>query len=241
MSRERAVNAVPRGALALLLLALVAQGAWHALREPPQARAEDLPPPPPARVLEALSLGDPTALAKLLMLWLQAFDNQPGISIPFRDLDYARVEAWLDRILTLDPRGQYPLLAAARIYADVAVPAKQRQMLEFVYRKFPEDPTRRWRWLAHAAIMARHELKDPALALKYARAITDRARGPGVPFWARDLTIEVLEGMGEVQSARILVGGLLHDGQIQDPHERRFLLQRLKEMAARSVENSSQR
>jgi len=48
---------------------------------------------------ERVSLGEPIALAQWLTLYLQAFDNQPGVSIPFQDLDYPRVIRWLDTIL----------------------------------------------------------------------------------------------------------------------------------------------
>jgi hypothetical protein len=241
MSRERPLAHVPRLAWLLLCAGLALQIAWHALRPPPRAAAADLPAPPPADVLRVAGLGDPGALSRLLMLWLQAFDNQPGISVPFGDLDYVRVEGWLARILELDPRGQYPLLAASRLYAEVADEARQRQMLDFVYREFARDPGRRWPWLAHAAIVARHRLQDLPLALRYARAITERATGPQVPAWARDMTLIVLEDMGELEAARVLVGGLLASGRVTDPHEVRFLEERLRDLAARSDENSTGR
>jgi hypothetical protein len=164
------------------------------------------------------------------MLWLQAFDNQPGVSVPFAELDYGRVERWLERILALDPSGQYPLLAASRLYGEVAAPERQRRMFELVYREFLRDPDRRWPWLAHAAIMAQHRLRDLPLALRYAGAITDRATGPGVPAWARDMTVLVLERMGELDAARFLIGGLLDSGRVRDPHEIRFLDQKLREL-----------
>ncbi len=47
---------------------------------------------PSVPLLRATSLDEPIALSKMLMLYLQAFDNQPGISIPFREMDYDRVE-----------------------------------------------------------------------------------------------------------------------------------------------------
>ena len=59
--------------------------------------------PLPAAALRALSMGEPQAMAQFLTLFLQAFDNQPGISIPFRSLDYARVIVWLKTALALDP------------------------------------------------------------------------------------------------------------------------------------------
>ncbi|MGH8615637.1 MAG: hypothetical protein ACREYF_27365, partial [Gammaproteobacteria bacterium] len=162
------------------------------------------------------------------MFWLQAFDNQPGISIPFRELDYRQVIGWLERVLRLDERTQYPLLAASRVYAEVPVPTKQRQMLEFVYQQFLSDPNRRWPWMAHAAFVAKHRLKDLPLALKYARALTNYATGAKVPHWVQQMQIFVLEDMGEVESAKVLLGGLIESGTITDPHELRFLEERLQ-------------
>jgi hypothetical protein len=166
----------------------------------------------------------------MLTLYLQAFDNQPGVSIPFLQLDYARVENWLGRILQLDPAGQYPLLLAAQVYAQVPDEHKRRQMLEFVYRQFLADPNRRWPWLAHAVIMARHRLKDPALALRYAQALRIHATAPAVPGWARQMEIFLREDMGEHEAAKVLLGGLLAGGTVTDPHELAFLLERLKRL-----------
>lgn len=236
MATERALRVVPRPVLGLLLAAFLAQLAWHGWSQGPVARAQRLPPVPSVAVLRVTSLGDPVALAKVLMLWLQAFDDQPGVSIPFRDLDYARVIDWLGRILSLDPRGQYPLLAASRLYGDIPDPAKERQMFEFVYREFFKDPDRRWPWLAQAVLMARHRLHDPRLALKYARALREKATGPNVPDWAKQMQIFVLADMGEVQSAKVLLGGLLASGTIKDPHELAFLKGRLKQLEKRLAE-----
>lgn len=226
--RERSLQNVPLPVWLLLVAGLAMQITWHGSRSGPGARALDLPPAPSARAARVGALGEDVALARLLMLWLQAFDNQPGVSIPFRDLDYGRVQDWLTLILELDPRGQYPLLAASRVYAEVSDEGRQRQMLEFVYQQFMHDPDRRWPWLAHAALLAKHRLRDLPLALRYAKAITEHATGPDVPHWARDMTIIVLEDMGELESARVLVGGLLESGRITDKHELRFLHRKLE-------------
>ena len=232
-TRARSVRFVPVPVLVLLAAGLLAQIAWHGTRPPPTARASDLPAPPGAGALRLSALGDPVATAKMLMLWLQAHDNQPGVSIPFRNLDYAKVAAWLAGIIELDPRGQYPLLAASRIYASVNDEAKRRYILDFVYRKFLDDPNRRWPWLAHAAIVAKHRLEDLPLALKYARAITDHASGPEVPDWARDMSVVILEEMGELEAATLMAGYLLESGRVTAPHEKRYLMQKLEELERR--------
>src|SRR5262245_61541395 len=122
---ERAIAAVPRWVLGLLAAALLLQVTWQALQPRPVARAEALGTPPAPTVLRAGALGEPIALAQLVTLYLQAFDNQPGVSIPFLDLDYGRVTAWLGTILAVDPVGQYPLLMASQVYAQVPDPPKQ--------------------------------------------------------------------------------------------------------------------
>lgn len=227
---ERPIASVPRPVLIVFVVALCLQIAWQALQPGPSAKAEALGDPAAPAVLQPLALGEPIALAQVLTLYLQAFDNQPGVSIPFRDLDYTRVIAWLDAILGLDPIGQYPLLMAAQIYSQVPDPARQRQMCEFVRRQFERDPERRWRWLAHCAIMAKHRLRDVRLALAYADAITLRARRASG--WARQMRIFILEDLGEVEAATVLLGGLLASGEVTEPKEIHFLAERLERLKA---------
>ena len=174
--------------------------------------------------------GVQTCALPIFTLYLQAFDNQPGISIPFLDLDYSRVTAWLETILALDPIGQYPLLMASQIYAQVPDPARQRGMCEFVRQQFELDPNRRWRWLAHCAIMAKHRLHDTPLALAYADAIARQARHAS--YWARQMRIFLLEDLGELDAATILLGGLLASGEVTDPKELHFLTEKLEELKA---------
>ena len=233
-ARERPVADVPPAVRWLLAAALVLQIGWHGWQPDPLARARPIAPVSPAAALRIAALGDRAAFARLLMLRLQAHDSQPGVSVPFMDLDYGHVAGWLDAIIDLDPRADAPLLAAARLYGSVPDPERQRTMFELVYRRFLEAPDRRWPWLAHAAVMAKHRLSDPVLALRYARAVTEHATGPHVPAWVRDMSALIAADIGELESARIIIGGLLHSGRVTDPHEVRFLGARLEEIEARA-------
>jgi hypothetical protein len=159
---------------------------------------------------------------------LQAFDNQPGVSISFHQLNYPRLTKWLDTILELDPEGHYPMLVAARVYGSVRNPEKQRVMMEYVFNKFNQNPNKYWRWLAHVIITAKHELKDFDLALKYANALAEKATGENVPYWAKDMKIIVLEDMGQLEAAKILVGALISSNEITDIYELNFLTQKIE-------------
>ena len=233
MRDERSIRYVPPVTLVVLIAMLAAQVWLHVSQAPATAQPRPLPAPPRAELVAALGFGDRIVIAKLAMLWLQSFDNQPGISIPFAALDYTRLIRWLEVIVQVDARAQYPLLAASRIYAEVPDPARAGAMLDFVARAFLDDPDRRWPWLAHAVYVAKHRLHDPDRALRYATALATHATGPEVPGWARQMRIFVLEDMGELEAAKVLLGGLLDSGRITDPHELRFLSQRLAELEAR--------
>jgi len=225
--RERPVTVIPKSIIFLILISVSAQILWHHAQQNNQAVAKNLMNPPSASSLQLLSFGDPITLAKVLMLWLQAFDNQPGISIPFNDLDYNKVQRWLTSILLLDPRGQYPLKAAAHLYANVPNEAKQRQILDFIYQQYLLDPKNRWPWLAHAAIVAKHRTKDLSLALKFSQAIADETDSNAIPHWASQMNLVILEDMGEFETVQYLIGGLLKSGKINDPNEINFLNRRL--------------
>jgi len=210
---QRALQSVPGWIWAALLAGLAAQLGVQALR--------------------AASLGEPAALVRLAMLYLQAYDLGAGNALPYRRLDYARLVQWLRAILDTDPRSEYPLFAAARVYAEVDDPARCREMLAFVHQAFLEDPNRRWQWLAHAALLAKHRLQDLALARRYAADIARLTTDPSIPLWAKQMEIFILEDMNELEAARIMLGGLLATGGITDPQERRFLQGRLEELERR--------
>jgi hypothetical protein len=233
MRDERPLSHVSRPVLALLAAGLALQIGLHAAAPQPRATAPDLMPPPSTSLLRLASLGEPIALAKILMLQLQAFDWQSGSKVPYQNLDYERIEAWLARILELDPQGQYPLLAAARLYAEVPQEAKQRSMMDFIYRQYFSDPNRRWPWLAHATFLAKHRLQDMDLALKYAAALSKHTTAKDVPAWATTMEIFIREDLNELETARVMIGGLLASGRITDRGELNFLDGRLREIEER--------
>lgn len=234
-SSERAWTEAPRWSIGLFATILLAQILVRLYAPAPVASAVDLQDPPRNEVLTVAALGEPVALAYVLALKLQTYDNQPGISIPFSRLDYGKVKNWLSAMLALDPDTHYPMLMAAHLYAQVLNhPDKQRDMAEFVYQRFLESPNERWQWLAHVSIMAKHRLGDLRLAIRFADAIRDHVTKASVPAWARQMHIFLREDVGDVESARALLGGLLESGTVKDPHELRFLVEQFNRMDAES-------
>lgn len=231
---QRQIATLPIWVIAFIPIAILMQIGWHQLTSNSTATIKALPAPPASERLKVLSLGEPQLLSRLSQLWLQAYDNQPGISLSFNDLDYKLVNAWLDTALKLDTSTQYPLFAASHIYAQVKDPIKKRQITDFIRDKFVESPNTRWRWMANAVIVAKHELKDLTLAADYANELRRLATGSNVPHWAQQMEIFLLEDMGEYERAQLMLGALLSSGEITDKHESYFLTQRLNQLRAAS-------
>ncbi len=227
--RNRPIRAVPFYIITVLIVLLMAQVALGLQRQPPRAGVEPLPEVPALPYLQALSLGDPPFLSRLLVLWLQAHDYQQGISLSYKEVDYARLADWLEASLALDPGHDYPMLLASRVYATVDDPERQRLMLDFVAERFGERPAERWRWMAHAIYVARHRLGDERLALEYARLLANQTQSGQVPEWARQMHIFIMADMGQVEAAKVLLGALAESGELDDPAEKAYLLKRIEQ------------
>lgn len=231
---ERPLSAVPAWLWTALAATLAAQVAWHALLPLPRLDADDLPPAPRPGALRLASFGEAPAAARLALLYVQAFDLGGANQLPYQKLDYRRLSGWLDAALQLDPRSDYPLFLASRVYTEVRDPQRMRTMMDFVYRAFMADPDRRWPALAHCAILAKHRLRDLPLARTYAGAIARLTHSSTAAPWARQMEVFILEDMDELEAARILLGAMLEGGEIDDPAEARYLRQRLQELETRA-------
>ena len=216
------------------MVAIACQVGVRAASRPGATAAAELAPAPSPQVLRLASFGEPQTLARLAMLYLQAFDLGANNAVPYRELDYPRLIDWLRAILMLDPRSEYPLFSAARLYAEVPDPARCRLMLGFIHEPYLLDPNRRWPWLAHAALLAKHRLRDLPLARRYAADIDRHTTATDVPLWASQMEIFILEDMNEIEAARILLGGLLASGKVRDADEATFLRRKLEELEQRS-------
>ncbi len=231
-AKRKAQAPAPRVLWILLGLGLLVSTGLSTIRGKPVASAQALGLPPATLAARLLSLDEPIAFAKVLNLVTQAHDVQPGLSLTYGQLNYDQLTAWLDLSLALDPNGQYPLMAGARLYTqNSADRVRQRKMTDWVAARFLDDPVRRWQWMAHVAYVAKIQLKDQALAMKYAETLRYKTEHiPSVPAWARQLDIFLKIEMKDSDTAKFLIGGLLDSGQIKDPNELRFLAHTLKEL-----------
>ena len=232
VAKRKAQAPAPKALWAVLVLALALGATLSTLRGDPTSQTESLGTPPSASSARLFSIDEPVAFAKMLNLVVQSHDAQPGHSISYGQLDYAHLTAWLDLSLQLDPTGQYPLMAGARLYTQPSADeVRQRKMTDWVASRFVDDPARRWPWMGHIAYVAKTQFKDLDLAMRYAATLRQYTENiQSVPAWARQLEIFFKIEMKDSERAKVLIGLLLQSGQIKDENEIRFLAHTLKEL-----------
>ncbi|MBT5229651.1 MAG: hypothetical protein HOM11_05175 [Methylococcales bacterium] len=216
------------GLFAFSLFAQVATQQW--LIDSSQSQTKDFPPATDIRILKVIALGEKSTLSRLLMLWIQAFNNQPGVYLSFRELDYDRLTQWLDLCLQLDPKSRYPLMAATHLYASQPDPVRQKKMMKFIRQKFLQNPNRHWRWMVEIALIARHKMHNTTLALLFAKELSQKATGPDVPEWIHKLYPWLLADLGEHQQSLQFIQKLVQEGHITDKQELLFLQQKMTEL-----------
>jgi hypothetical protein len=198
---------------------------------PPAAPDVDyLDDPPSLAMIRATTLGEDVLAGYLVTLYVQNFDVHLGRATPLAAIDRASVIRWFDLATSLDPGTGYPLLLAARHFAETGTPAQRRIMLDWVYQRFEEQPNQRWPWLVHALFVARHVLNDYSLAERYAAALRTQVSDPKAPSWVGQMELLLRADRGQAEDAKAILGALIAAGEIRSPAELRFLEARLAPM-----------
>lgn len=218
----------------LLCACLAANVLFQRLNAPAWTDVGDLETPPRLELARAASLGEDTFAGYLGVLYLQNFNVSLGRATPVAAMDRSAVIRWLDLATDLDADSRYPLLLAARHFAETGTPEQRRAMFDWVYQRFQERPNERWPWLVHALFAARHVLHDDALAKVYAAALRTRVTDPKAPSWVAQMDLLLRADLGEAEDAQVILAGLIDAGQIRSPGELNFLESRIAAVQAPS-------
>jgi hypothetical protein len=235
---ERPMLSLPRPLLLAFLLLLLAQLGGHYFgQERLEARYRVLGEPFSTATYRGLAMGSEQLLSYLLAIRLQLHDNQVGKHFRYSLIDYSLLIEWLDRISDINPASEYPLLLASRVYTDTKDRKRLRLILDFIERRFDDDPQLHWRRLAEASVLARHRLDDLDLALGMARKLAQQPASVVMPRWARDFEFLLLTELNELESAIVIIQALLQTEAVDDPDERRFLQSNLSDLQQKLFES----
>ena len=227
---ERPILQLPRLLLLVFLVLLGIQTCYHHARKSGfESSYKVLAPPFDASIYRSIAMGSEQLLGYLLAVRLQLHDSQAGQHFVYSQIDYHVLVDWLEQISLVSPGTEYPMLLASRVYTTTRDQQRLRLILDFIQRRFDDDPQLHWRRLAEASVIAKHRLADLELALKLAEEIARQPAHLKIPPWARDIQFLLLADLNELESAIAIVQSLLQTNAVQDPDERRFLEGKLSE------------
>jgi hypothetical protein len=212
------VSRARRNSLILLAAALLLHAALALHHREQRADWPGVPPAPPVPVASALALGDSQLFYRAGALALQNMGDGGARVTPLADYDHARLAHWLDLLDRLDPKARYAPTLAAYYFGQTPDPDGLRRIVAYLSRVGARDLARNWRWLTHAAWLARHRLNDLPLALAVARNLTGLPADQ-VPLWARQMPAFLLAEVGEREAARDLMATILATDANLSPDE----------------------
>ncbi len=227
---ERPLLSVPWLILTGFILALALQIIVHQqIGRKNELEYKPLSRPYSEQTYKGLSMGSVQLLSYLLSMRLQLHDNQAGRHIRYGSINYDILVEWLDRIYRVNPRSEYPMFLASRVYSQTPDKEQIRKMLGLVDIIFATNPQLFWRNQAEATIIAKHRLGDLEFALDMAEKLFDQPGTIVMPPWARDIHFLLLAELNEYESTIAVINALLKSDAIEDPDEARFLREKLLE------------
>lgn len=187
-----------------------------------------IPPAPSENTAAGVTLGDRQFAYRSGALTLQNIGDTGGRTIPLKDLDYEKLGQWFHLLHSLDPVSNHiPLIAAyyfGGIQASEQTSEKIRIVIDYLANIGSSLEHNKWRWLAHAAFLARHKARDIDHALVLANKLS--ALDPAakvLPLWARHMPALLLSEMDQKDAARALLEAVLLTGTNLHPNEANFL------------------
>ncbi|MCP4983631.1 MAG: hypothetical protein GY935_24400 [Gammaproteobacteria bacterium] len=235
---ERPMLALPRPVLLGFVLLFAAQVFHHHLDQQRfESSYRPLGKPLGATTYRSLAMGSEQLLGYLLAIRLQLHDNQSGQHFRYDLIDYEVLIDWLDLITEISPGTEYPMLLASRVYTTTRDRQRLRLILDFIQRRFDDDPQLHWRRLAEASVIAKHNLGDLDLALSMAEKIAHQPANMEIPNWARDFQFLLLAELNELESAIAIIEALLQTEAVNDPDERHFLEGKLSDFQQKLFES----
>lgn len=235
---ERSIFSIPRFILVGFILALALQILMH--QRIGQKNRDDYVPlatPYSEETYRGLSMGSEQLLSYLLAIRLQLHDNQAVGHIRYHFINYDVLIEWLDNINRINPVSEYPVLLAARIYSQTSDKQQLRKILEHVDKIFTTNPQLFWRYQAESTVIAKHRLGDLEFALDMAENLFRQPQTVIMPQWARDMHFLLLADLNEYQASIAIIQAMLKSDVIEDPDEKRFLLDKLLKFQQKLSEN----
>lgn len=214
----------------LLLLFVLAQGAYWWRTHDIMPDFTIVPDPPGRATLHAFTFGDDEFYFRALALQLQNAGDTYGRFSPLRYYDYSKLYLWFTLLDDLDARSNMVPAMASYYYSQTQNTPDVRYVVDYLYNHSVRDVAHNWWWLVQCIYLAMHRLNDMDLALKVAKPLVN----PDVPAWAQQMTAVVYEKRGEFGDALSIMDTISKHAKDLTPADlaymRYFIEERIKRL-----------
>ena len=213
----------------LVAVALAAGGLWYPFQDV-QTTWKGVPPPPTDSSIEASALGDPQLGYRMSGMTLQHLGDEGGVSTPLTDYDYPRLIDWMESLYDLDSRSDFVPMLAAYYFGATSDTDDAMRIVDFLEIVGDDPYGEKWRWLSHAAFLARYKGEDTDRALNLARKLGHlyEEKDGDMPLWTLQMPAFILAAQGENAAARDLLQSILETTPNLSANEINFLENRIK-------------
>jgi hypothetical protein len=204
--------------LPLALLALFTLQGWLASTLPVMPLGGDIGQPPGLLAAKVESLGEDAFFFRSCSLMLQHAGNLNGTIVPYYQLNYTHLQAWLGLLERFDSKAQITPTMASFLFGASQNGADTKYVIDYLEARALAHPADNWRWLGEAVYLARYRLKDQNRAQQLAHELA--ALPVALPAWAHDLELFVMVDRGDKEGAGKLLAALTDTAP--DENERRW-------------------
>ncbi len=215
-----------RIAIAILILALAAQGTfWYKTRDilPEMAIVPDVPG---EATVKALSLGDEEAFFRLLALNVQNAGDTFGRFTALYKYDFNRLYHWFTLLDTLDHTSNYVPSMATYYFSQTQHRPDVKYIVDYLENHAKGHVKDKWWWVVQAIYLSTHKLNDKDRAMELANMLKDQRE---IPIWAQQMPAFVHEQRGEMEEASVIIESILNSEQELKQGELNFMYLFLKE------------
>lgn len=200
-----------------------------------QAGWAGVPPVPTRQGAAMMMLGDEQFSFRFGALTLQNLGDGGGRVTPIKDYDFNKLGKWFWLLNALDPASEHVPLITAFYFGGAPDPQQIKVVVDYLAYVGQNPAGEKWRWLAHAAYLALHKMKDPGLALDLAYKLSKMKPLSGdLPGWARQMPAFILKKQGQTESAREFIERVFVEGGVTNVNEINFMRAWLVEQAGLS-------
>ncbi|MCB1551751.1 MAG: hypothetical protein KDJ26_07110 [Alphaproteobacteria bacterium] len=188
------------------------------------AHWSNVPPAPSSLVASSAFLGDRELAFRSNAIALQSFGNSTGQDQALKDYNFDHLGQWFFLEDQLNKKSDYIPFMASYYFGATQNPQQLYPVIEYLRQVGQYPGEDKWIWLGQAIFLARHRLKDDALALQLAEDLAKTYR-PGMPAWPLQMKAIIASDMGDKDVAYGMMLEILKSGSgSMHPNEVNFML-----------------